>query len=107
MDEVNHIVKEESNRHDRLLRTSRRFYRMNRRDVSFLRFILEAYDGVAVLTTQDAPRGVVSVSIAPGCENLVDGIIRSLCVEEDMMIEPLTPEDRATCFQGKTCLSSI
>ena len=87
-----------SDRRDRRLRTLRRFYRINRRDISFLRFILEAYDGVALLTTQDAQQGIVSLTIAPGCETLVDGIIGSLAAGEDIMIEPLASADCATCF---------
>lgn len=106
MDEGDKIPTEESDRRDRPLRTSRRFYRINRRDISFLRFILEAYDGAALLTTQDAPQGIVSITIAPGCETLVDGIIASLAAGDDIMIEPLASEERATRFQGHVCLSS-
>jgi hypothetical protein len=106
MEESNKIPNEEPDRRDRPRRTSQRFYRINRRDISFLRFILEAYDGVAVLTTQDVRQGIVSIAIAPGCETLVDGIITSLAAGEDIMIESFAPEDCTTCFQGHACVNS-
>lgn len=81
------------NRSAGLLRTTRRYYRINRHDISFLRFILEAYDGAAIMTTQDAQKGIVRISVAPGCESLVDGIINQLSATGDIMIEPLTAED--------------
>ncbi len=71
------------------LRTTQHFYRIDRRDISFLRFILEAYDGMAVVTTLDAALGIVSVAVAPGCENLVVEIIAALEAEGEIYIEPL------------------
>ena len=72
-----------------VLSTTQRFLRINRRDISYLRFILEGYDGIAVLTTWDAARGIVRITIAPGCETLVDEIIASLSRAEAIMMEPL------------------
>ena len=54
------------------LETTRRCFRMDRSHISFVKFILEAYDNVAVMTTLDPHRAVVQVTIATGCENLVD-----------------------------------
>jgi hypothetical protein len=36
--------------------------------IHLLRFILEAYEGVGLVTTLDAGLGLVELSIAPGCE---------------------------------------
>ena len=64
------------------LKTIQHFYRIDRRDISYLRFILEAYDGMAVLTTRDAARGIVSVTIAPGRtsreSSSIDGAIHAI-----------------------------
>jgi hypothetical protein len=38
------------------------------REVHYLRFILEAYEGIAVLTTLDPQLGHIRLSVAPGCE---------------------------------------
>jgi Domain of unknown function (DUF4911) len=63
------------------METSIRCYRVDRRRISFVKFILEAYDNVAVLSTVDARRAVVRISMAPRCESLVDGIMNSLGAE--------------------------
>jgi hypothetical protein len=71
------------------LYTSQRCFRIDRRDISFLRFVLEAYEGVAVLTTVDTRNGVVSVRIAPGSEGLVAELLDALCANGDILMEPL------------------
>ncbi|MEW6077743.1 MAG: DUF4911 domain-containing protein [Thermodesulfobacteriota bacterium] len=67
--------------------TSRQYYRVAGRDISFFRFILEGYDGLAVLTTLDAQSGQVVLTVAPGCERDVAGIISGL--KDEIMIEPV------------------
>jgi hypothetical protein len=59
------------------LETTRRFYRMDRRQIGYVKFILEAYDNLAVLSTVDAQAAVVGILVAPGCEALVEGIMDS------------------------------
>lgn len=39
--------------------------------IAFLRFTLEAYEGVATVTTIDPARGLVRLLVAPGCEDVV------------------------------------
>ena len=60
------------------METTMRWYRMDRREISFMKFVLEAYDNMAVVSTVDRKRGVVQVRIAPGCEALVDDIVTGL-----------------------------
>ena len=74
------------------LQTSQRYFRINRRDISYLRFILEAYEGVAVVTTMDARSGIVKVMTAPGSERLVMDVLDDLCASGDILMEPL-PDD--------------
>jgi hypothetical protein len=63
------------------METINRCYRVDRRRISFVKFILEAYDNVAVMSTLDARKGIVRVAIAPRCESLVEGIMQSLSAE--------------------------
>ncbi len=65
--------------------TVRRYYRVDRREIHFLKFILEGYDGVAVVRTIDSPKGLVALHIGPGCQGVVDMIIEDL--ERDIRIE--------------------
>ncbi len=74
------------------MQTTVRHYRIERRDIAFLRFIVEGYDGIAVQTVIDAARGIICLRIAPGCLGLVQSLLESL--GRQMRIEPLEmPED--------------
>jgi hypothetical protein len=67
--------------------TVRRYYRVDRREIHFLKFILEGYDGVAVVRTVDPVAGVVALHIGPGCQGVVDMVMEDL--EKEIRIEPL------------------
>ena len=67
------------------IETIKRYYRVDRREIAFLRFILEAYDGIAVLETLDSKSGIVVFHIALGCEADVDAILQDL--KKDVMSE--------------------
>ena len=73
------------------LRTSCLFFKVDRKDISFLRFILEAYDGLAMLTTVDAAQGLVKVIAAPGCKGLIAGLIQQLAAEGEIYLEVSAP----------------
>lgn len=75
------------------MRTTKQLYRVDRRKISMIRFIFEAYEGLAVVTTVDPTAGVVSLSIAPGCENIATSIMDDLA--KDIMIEPLELTSKA------------
>jgi hypothetical protein len=67
--------------------TIRRYYRIDRRQIAFLRFIFEAYDGIAVVKTVDAQKGIILLYIAPECESDVDDVLQGL--ETQILIERL------------------
>lgn len=47
------------------------------REIHFLRFILEAYPGMAVVSTIDPKLGWVRLNISPGCEEEVEAILQA------------------------------
>ena len=63
----------------------KKYYRIDRREIFFLKFILEAYDGIAVFTTIDPEAGVIRLDIPPGCETDVDKVLCDL--KNTIMIE--------------------
>jgi hypothetical protein len=65
--------------------THKRYYRVDRRKIAFLRFIFEAYDGLATIETLNPELGVIVFYIAPGCETDVDMVLTDL--KSDIMIE--------------------
>ncbi len=54
------------------------FFRVERSQIGYLKFIIEAYEGVAVVSTLDAVRGLVKLSVAPGCLGIVEEIMADL-----------------------------
>jgi len=60
-------------------------YRIDRREVWYLKFVLEGYPGVAIMRTLDPQQGLVVLHVAPGCEKEVDMIIDDL--QKEMHIE--------------------
>lgn len=66
----------------------KKYYRVDSKEIYFLRFIFEAYDGIAMMTTIDSMVGIVLLYIAPGCEADVEMILLDL--KSQIMIEPLT-----------------
>ena len=52
-----------------------------------MKFIFEAYDGIANLTTIDPKLGIISINIPDGCDNTVDNLLEVL--GHDILMEPL------------------
>jgi hypothetical protein len=53
------------------MKSTVQYYRVDRRQISFIKFILEAYDNMAVVTTLDPYQAVIQVTTAPGCETVI------------------------------------
>jgi hypothetical protein len=77
--------------------TTRRCYRVDRHQISFVKFILEAYDNVAVMSTLDSREALVQIAIAPGCETMVDGILTGLAGEVEVVPVDVADSDWANC----------
>jgi Domain of unknown function (DUF4911) len=64
-------------------------YRVDRRRISLVRFIFEAYEGLAVVTTLDPAAGIIALRVAPGCEGTARDIIAEL--GKRFLVEPAAP----------------
>lgn len=63
-----------------------RFFQINRRDLVYLKFILEAYEGLSTLSTVDQTAGIVQLSY-PACfagdmKDLVSALARDITITE-------------------------
>jgi len=67
------------------LQTVSKKFRVDTSQISFLKFILEAYEGMAQLTTLDPGLGLVEIYVAPGCMKDFESIIMDL--KKQMLIE--------------------
>jgi hypothetical protein len=72
------------------LKTIAQYYRVDRRQIAFIKFIFEAYDGIAGMRTTDPVKGIIKLHIAPGCEEQVEQILRDL--KKEIMIRRLATE---------------
>jgi len=76
------------------LEITKKYYRVDRKNISFLKFIFEAYDGIAVITTVDRPEGIVMFRIPPGRETDVDTVLQDL--KKNIMIEEyISPSEKS------------
>ena len=72
-----------------------RYYRVDRRQIGFIKFILEAYDNMAVVTTLNSRLAVVQVTTAPGCEKTIAGVLSGFAREFEIVPvdRPFAPAD--------------
>ena len=70
------------------MKTTQRLFRLDRNEIAFVKFIFEAYDGVANLSTLDREMGIIQLTIA-GCEELAFKILEDL--KRTIQIEPWRP----------------
>jgi len=62
----------------RAMDTQSRYFRIRRQDIAFFKFIIESYEGMAVLRTTDPHEAVVELMVAPGWEKAVDEVLEGL-----------------------------
>lgn len=58
--------------------TTRQLFRVDRKAVCYIKFIFEAYDGIAQVETIDPYGACIALHIAPGCEAEVDALLHDL-----------------------------
>jgi hypothetical protein len=58
-----------------------RYFRVDRKDLVFLKFILEAYEGLSTMSTADRKEGIVRISFAEWAEADIGSLLDSLARE--------------------------
>jgi hypothetical protein len=74
------------------METNKHIFRVNRRDINYLRVTIESYDGMGVVRTIDPQAALIEVQVAPGCEQLFFDLIASLAKDEDVSLIEETSE---------------
>ncbi len=84
--------------------TIQKIYRIDRSEISFLKFLLESYEGIAVPRTIDDHIALVEVMIAPGFYHTFQELMRT--VSKEMGMTPVltsrfkgAPHDSQTDYQ--------
>ena len=60
------------------MKTTAQYYRVDRRQIAYIKFIFEAYDGIAGMRTINPTKGIIKLYIAPGCQEQVGRILQDL-----------------------------
>lgn len=64
--------------------TQSRYLRLRRKDIAYFKFVIESYEGMAVVRTCDPHEAVVELMVAPGWEKDVEEVLGSLKSEIQM-----------------------
>jgi hypothetical protein len=64
------------------MQTVKRIFRVDRKDINYIRSTVESYNGMAVIKTLDPYVATIEIRISPGCEELVSELLDSLTEEE-------------------------
>ena len=67
--------------------TARYVFRVNRKDIAYLRGTVESYDGMAVVRTIDPSVALIEMRISPGCEKTLLELVDHLVQREAIPLE--------------------
>ena len=69
-----------------------RYFRVDRRDIGYFRFTLDAYEGFATLSTLDARNGIVVLSIPECLADEVEALLAALAHEISLTEIPFSAD---------------
>ena len=70
-----------------------RYFKIERRDLVYLKFILEAYEGMSTLSTVEKKGAIVRLSIPAGFEEAIQGVIDAVGEEIPILEVTRVPEE--------------
>jgi len=75
----------------RRMDTQSKYFRLHRKDIAYFKFIIESYEGMAVVRTKDPHEAVVELMVAPGWEKDLEEVLEGF--RKEIPIEPMpSPE---------------
>jgi len=72
----------------------KRYYRVERRDLVYLKFILEAYEGLSTLSTFDNKKGIVQLTVPLPFRDDMARLIGAL--QQEIDLTEVAPPDQST-----------
>jgi len=64
-------------------------YRVERKDISYLSWIIQSYEGIAVVKTIDPYKAIIELQISPGCEDIIFELLDGLKKQEGVISVPV------------------
>lgn len=71
------------------METIKETYRVDRKEINYLRVTVESYDGMAVVRTIDPYEALIELQISPGCEGLISELLDDLRKNEAINLTPV------------------
>lgn len=71
------------------MNTIQKYFRVNPKDMAYVKSIVESYEGLAVLRTVDSEEGIMEWMIPPDLVEEAEKLIDSL--REEILIVPVSP----------------
>ena len=78
--------------------TQSKYFRLCREDIAYFKFIIESYEGMAVVRTKDPYEAIVELMVAPGWERDLEDVLEEL--RKEMIIENLPNANFQNLPQG-------
>ena len=78
--------------------TQSKYFRLRREDIAYFKFIIESYEGMAVVRTKDPYEAIVELMVAPGWEEDLEEVLEGL--RKEMVIENLSNFELQNLPQG-------
>ncbi len=78
--------------------TQSRYFRLPRKEIAYFKFIIESYEGMAVVRTKDPHEAIVELMVAPGwekdLEELLGGLRKEMTMESLSNFKSQNPNDK-------------
>jgi hypothetical protein len=74
------------------METNKHIFKVERRDINYLRVTIESYDGMGVVSTVDPQAALIEVQVAPGCEDTFSELVNFLAKHEGIVLKAQTKE---------------
>jgi len=71
------------------MQTNKKTFTVARSKINYIRWIIESYDGMAIVSTIDPFKAVIELKIAPGCDTVIDELLHSLRIDENIKLDPI------------------
>ncbi len=71
------------------MQTNKKLFMVDRSKISYIRWIMESYDGMAIVSTIDPFKAVIELKVAPGCNTIIDELLNSLRIDENIKLDPI------------------
>ena len=68
------------------MQSIRRSFVTERSKIGYIRFTIESYDGMALVSTVDPHKAMIELKISPGCEGMILELLESFRRDEGIKI---------------------